>query len=128
MNVPTRKSISVSGDNQGGCMSRHMPPVGDESHRAENSPADDFGEHHHGSDQNDEPSSLLMAGVLCAYKRVMMLPWFDRVGVHENLPFRFQRLDQIGAPEHESMGLLTAGGISGLPPCRVGFCLACQFT
>jgi hypothetical protein len=59
-----------------------MPTIGQKGHRAEYDAAEDFGDHHDGSQPDDEPGSAFIAGVMGSEEDVFVRPLFERMRVH----------------------------------------------
>ena len=85
--VPTLKPQPDGGEGGNGqCarMRRHVDAVGKERHRAEDGPRHDLRDHHGRGQSNHGPCLPFVAPVVSPEEDMVMLPFFDRPGVHQN--------------------------------------------
>ena len=70
--ISARKRVSQGRQQQRPGMGRHVQSVGDKRERAEQRPADDFGEHHDAAQDDDRPGPAFRPLMVPAQKHVMV--------------------------------------------------------
>jgi len=69
--------ISERRDRQRSGMGRHVETIGEKGHRAERRPRDDFADHHHGGQGDDDPCPSFVAGMIRTEEDMPVPPGVD---------------------------------------------------